>query len=521
MDRRGFLKTGSVALGGAALAGCATSHGSAGPTTSSTTSSPSSPSSTGTTSGPPPWSTLAGTLSGSLVLPGDGTYAAQSLLFNELLTSQPAAIALCATPTDVQRCVGFARAHGVPLAARSGGHSYAGYSSGPGLMVDVSALNRITLGGGQQAVVGAGTRLIDLYSTLGAANVLLPGGSCPTVGIAGLALGGGIGVFGRAYGLTCDNIASLDVVTADGSLRTCSPHSHADLYWASRGGGGGNFGIVTSFTFTTHPMPDVNLFTLEWNWSEAGAVLDAWLTFIPAAPPPLWANCQLASNGTGSGVNVKVTGVFAGSTAACASALTPLLSAVGAAPTYRFVGPEDYMRAMLIEAGCENLTVPQCHLPAQNPAGTRTRTAFVAKSTYVNAPLPAAGTAAVISAVEALEVPAAGGGVVFDGYGGTISTLGSGDTAFVHRDAIACAQYSVNFNSAAGADLGGARDWLAHTQSTFAPYAEGSYQNYIDPTLTDWAQAYYGANLPRLRQVKAVYDPDDTFHFAQSIPLPI
>jgi FAD/FMN-containing dehydrogenase len=344
------------------------------------------------------------------------------------------------------------------------------------------------------------------------------------VGIAGLALGGGIGVFGRAYGMTCDNIASLSIVTADGSLHHCSPTSDADLYWASRGGGGGNFGIVTSFTFTVHPIPAVTLFTLEWPWGEAPTVVDAWMRWIPSTPNELWSNCQLASNGTGSGGTLKVTGVFAGSTAACSSALAPLLSAVGAAPTYQFVGPEDYLRAMLIEAGCENMTVAQCHLPSRNQGGTLSRSAYSAKSTFVDAVLPSTGTAAMISAVEAVatDVPGVGGGIVFDSYGGVINQVAPGDTAFVHRGAIACAQYSITYPSASPPPsvVAAAKSWLDQTQSSFAPYARGSYQNYIDPSLPNWAQAYYGSNLPRLKKVKAAYDPHDVFHFAQSIPLP-
>ncbi len=380
-------------------------------------------------------------LSGTLVVPGDASYANDALLFNELITSpQPSAIAYCANAADVQRCVAFARAHDVPLAARSGGHSYAGYSSSTGLVIDVSSLNGVSVASGMQlATVGAGVQLIDIYNQLGSSGRLLPGGSCPTVGIAGLALGGGIGVFGRAYGMTCDNIASLDIVTADGSLRRCTPRSNSDLYWASRGGGGGNFGIVTSFTFTVHPIPSVTLFTLDWPWGEAATVLDAFLQWIPSAPNELWANCQLAANGSGGTGFLKVTGVFAGSTAACASALAPLLAAVGAAPSSRFVGPENYLQAMLIEAGCENLTVAQCHLPSRNPGGTLSRSPFTAKSTYVNKAFPAAGTTAMIDAVEALgnDVPGVGGGITFDSYGGVISQLAAGDTAFVHRDAIA------------------------------------------------------------------------------------
>ncbi len=527
MDRRAFLRRAGVVVGGVgatalvgSLAACSSGsgHSQAGGTTTTSTSSNSG--------GPPQWSALAGMLTGTLVVPGDASYANDSLLFNELITSpQPAAIAYCANASDVQRCVAYARAHDVAMAARSGGHSYAGYSSSPGLVIDVSSLNSVSVASGMQlATIGAGAQLIDIYNQLGSSGRLLPGGSCPTVGIAGLALGGGIGVFGRAYGMTSDNIASLEIVTADGSLRRCTPRSNSDLYWASRGGGGGNFGIVTSFTFTVHPIPSVTLFTLDWPWGEAATVLDAFLRWIPSAPNELWANCQLAANGSGGGGFLKVTGVFAGSTAACSSALAPLLAAVGAAPSSRFVGPENYLQAMLIEAGCENLTVAQCHVPSRNPGGTLSRSPFTSKSSYVNKAFPAAGTTAMIDAVEALgnDVPGVGGGITFDSYGGVISQLAAGDTAFVHRNAIACAQYSVTYGSANPSQslVTGAESWLDHTQTSFAPYAQGSYQNYIDPTLPNWAQAYYGTNLPRLMQVKKAYDPSNVFHFAQSIPLP-
>ena len=528
MDRRAFLRrtgTATAALGATALVGataaCTSSPGHSQASGGSTTTTAGN----ATTTEPPQWSVLAGMLTGSLVVPGDAAYPNSALLYNEVFSPQPAAIAYCATPVDVQRCVAYARDHGVQLTARSGGHSYAGYSSCPGLVIDVSSLNAVAVQTGMRfATVGAGAQLIDVYSQLGASGVLLPGGSCPTVGIAGLALGGGIGVFGRAYGMTSDNIASLSIVTAEGSLRQCSPSSHSDLYWASRGGGGGNFGIATSFTFTVHPIPSVTLFTLAWPWAEAATVLDSWMRWIPSTPNELWSNCQLASNGTASGGTLKVTGVFAGSTGACASALAPLLSAVGAAPTDHFVGPENYLQAMLIEAGCEGLTVGQCHLPSRNQGGTLSRSAYTAKSTFIDNALPAAGTAAMIAAVEALstEVPGVGGGIVFDSYGGVISEPAPGDTAFVHRGAIACAQYSVTYASASPspAVVGAAKNWLEQTQSSFAPYAQGAYQNYIDPTLPDWAEAYYGTNLPRLRKVKGVYDADDVFHFAQSIPLP-
>ena len=214
------------------------------------------------------------------------------------------------------------------------------------------------------------------------------------MGIAGLALGGGVGVFGRAYGLTCDQMQGLTMVTADATVLRCGPSQNEDLYWASRGGGGGNFGVVTSFDFGVHPIPSVTLFTLEWPWAEAATVLDAWMRWIPSTPNELWSNCQLLANGTvGSGL-LKVTGVFAGSPAACSSALAPLTAAAGAPTTYRFVGPESYLTAMMIEGGCEGKPLSQCDAPVRSP--------FAAKSSFVGGPLSQQSMGAIVSAVASL-----------------------------------------------------------------------------------------------------------------------
>ena len=246
MDRRSFLRgaalVGSGVAAGGALAGCSSSR----PRTSGASGrSPSSTAKTGGGSVPPDWTVLARSLRGTLLEPGTSGYAAAGHLYNSVYTPNPAAIAQCSTASDVQRCIAFAREHNVEIAAHSGGHSYGGYSSCPGLVIDVSALSAISVGGaatgqvgsaGQGiATVGAGARLINVYGQLAADGFLLPGGSCPSVGIAGLALGGGIGVFSRAYGLTCDQTATVEIVTADGVLRRCGPGQHEDLYWASRG----------------------------------------------------------------------------------------------------------------------------------------------------------------------------------------------------------------------------------------------------------------------------------------------
>ncbi|HLX87265.1 MAG TPA: FAD-dependent oxidoreductase, partial [Acidimicrobiales bacterium] len=362
--------------------------------------------------GSPPWSELAKLLLGRLVLPGDPGYPVSRALYNERFDSgRPAAIAYCLTPGDVQHTIAFARSWDVDLAVRSGGHSYGGYSTGPGLVLDVSSMSSVRVDG-RTVQVGAGTKLVDLYAAVASAGLMVPGGSCPTVGIAGLALGGGIGVLGRRYGLTCDNLQSLDMVSADGRLVRASGAEEPDLYWASRGGGGGNFGVVTSFQFTAHPVVPTTLFTLSWPWAAAAEVVGQWQPWMRHGPDELWSNCQLLAEGA-AGTHVVVSGVYCGEVPAAEDQLAALTGSVGA-PTSRSVDPESFLNAMLIEAGCEHLSVAQCHLPSQDPAGVLSRSSFAAKSLFIDEPLPDTAGTALIEAMDEFhqQFPYLGGAVV-------------------------------------------------------------------------------------------------------------
>ncbi len=228
---------------------------------------------------------LAGQLRGSVVLPGHARYNQARLVFDTRFDAiKPRAVVFCESLADVQRTVRWARRHSVRIVPRSGGHSYGGYSTTTGVVVDVSRLNWITLDRHGHAVIGAGARLIDVYAHLAQFGRTVPGGSCPTVGIGGLTLGGGVGFASRKFGLTCDNLLEATVVLADGSAVVCNASRYPDLYWALRGGGGGNFGIVTRFVFRTHPIGQVAIYTLEWPWSDAKAVVEAWQQVAPHAP---------------------------------------------------------------------------------------------------------------------------------------------------------------------------------------------------------------------------------------------
>jgi FAD/FMN-containing dehydrogenase len=444
---------------------------------------------------------LAQMLDGDVIVPGSARYATARLLWDTRFDPlRPRAIAYCASRADVERIVRWARSAGIHVVPRSGGHSYAGYSSGNGVVVaDVSRLSQVKLSG-TRATVGAGANLFSVYAGLAKHGVTVPGGSCPTVGIAGLALGGGIGYSARQFGTTADNLRRLQIVTADGELLVCDASHHADLFWACRGGGGGNFGIVTDFTFATHRVSTVSTYSIEWPWAQAAAALAAWQQFAPHAPDALFSVLDLiATNPSvpGARAHVVSAGQYFGPESDLASLLQPL-TAVGS-PIRVVTKTLSYLDAAVHWAGCRDAA--SC---------TEARLAFAAKSDYVAAPLPAAAIATLVNAVAARQGHGRGA-IYFDASAGAINRVPKAATAFVHRDSLFSMQYT------SGGDSSSAT-WLANLYAQMRPYVSGfAYQNYIDPKLGTWPHAYYGTNLPRLEAIKRKVDPHGLFRFRQSI----
>jgi FAD/FMN-containing dehydrogenase len=530
VDRRRFLLGGlggAVALG-ATLAGCGTD-----PT--GVDRPPGRVPGGGTTSVPDngALASLRSQLTGPLVLPGDPDYPSARLVFNPRFDDiAPAAVAFCASPADVSTSIRFARETGTPLAARNGGHSYAGYSLTPGLVVDVSSLSDVSLDArGEVATVGAGARLIHVYTRLDERGVTVPGGSCPTVGITGLTLGGGFGLIARRHGLTCDSLTGLDIVTADGELRHCDERADADLYWACRGGGGGNFGIVTALTFAAVPVSEVSYYTYTWPWARAAAVFDAWQRSAPVAPDGLFSECKLQSVkdpavGGMQGLAVVSTGQYLGPADELRELLAPLVAA-GGAPATTELETVPYLAAVRYFAGCPGQTESQCRLggpsPGQEPDGEVPRQSYKAKSQFFEGVLDGAGIEVMTRWLERFQSdPAtAGTGLIqADSMGGAINRRPPDATAYVHRgSSFHCQFITIGPANGARAVTGSQLGWIAAFYDELRPSSNGhAYQNYIDPDLPDWAGAYYGGNLDRLVDIKTAVDPDDLFHFAQSIP---
>ncbi|KZB82132.1 FAD-binding oxidoreductase [Amycolatopsis regifaucium] len=476
LERRAFLKFAGATVAGAAASACSAAPPAPAPTSAPGTSLPPSTSVT-PPAGPPDWAALRKQV--SLLLPGDSGYDSAKRVFNPAFDGlKPAAIAKCAKPEDVQAAVSAA-ARRVPIAARSGGHSYAGYSvPDGGLMLDLGGMSSVDVQG-EQVVIGAGAKLKDVYATLGGAGRCLPAGTCPSVGIAGLTLGGGIGVLARKYGLTCDHLVSARVVTADGKLRTASADSEPELFWALRGGGGGNFGVVTSFTFRTDPAPSaVTVFSLKFPAGSANDVLAAWQQWLPEAPPELWANVVLSG---GSPVGARVSGCHVGD----AASLNKILS--GFAGATRTVKQLDYLGAMKYFSGSDS------------------RQSFVASSRILSEPADPAKLTSALKGRRGMDL-------LVDGLGGAVAAVAPEATAFWHRKAIGSVQI---YSQADPRNRSVATDSVAEVVNGIG--LGGGYVNYIDPALPDWLTAYYGDNATRLKQVAKTYDPDKVFRFAQAV----
>jgi FAD/FMN-containing dehydrogenase len=443
-------------------------------------------------------------LTGRVVGRSDAGYDAARVLFNMVFDGvRPFAVAHCAGAGDVARALTWARQRGVRIAVRSGGHSYAGYSTTPGLVLDVSRLSGVSLTG-TRAVVGAGARLVDVDERLGASGLAIPAGTCATVGISGIAQGGGHGFLSGKWGLTTDNVLEFELITAAGRRLVCSPTEHADLFWACRGGGGGNFGVVTRWTFRAHPVTTVSTFHVDWPIEQLPAVLAAWQQLVAGAPDELVS--VLSLSGSSGAAGLAAVGQLIGDRPTLDALLAPLVSA--GTPTRVATVQRSHLDAVRMWAGCTALD--GCHL-----GGDLRRTTFAAKSDYFRKPLPP--TAATVIR-KALEVAPTRGALLLDSYGGAINRVPKDATAFVHRDSICLAQYLAYWANAVEAAR--SRAWLRDFYASMRPYASGeAYQNYIDPELASWRRAYYGSNFERLVSIKRRYDPDNVFRFAQSIPV--
>ena len=468
------------------------------------------------------WSALQGSIAGDVLLPGSPGYdAARKPAIANYRGVRPQAVVLCETPEDVSEAIRFARRFGLRTAPRSGGHCFAGRSSTAGIVVDVSPMRSVSVSGGV-ATVGAGARLGGVYDALDGHGLAIPAGCGPTVGIAGLALGGGLGILGRRHGLTSDNQLGARVVLADGRIVGCDEHLHPDLFWALRGAGGGNFGVVTSLAFQTVPAPEATAFHLTWPHAHAAAVVDAWQHWAPAAPDEMAASLLVVAPADPDRPPVvNAFGAMIGTESDARDLLDTFVARAGVEPDSAFLDHLPYREAKryLAELGDVMAGVDDRIGDAPNPEPSGYT---FSKSEFFRGPLPRAAVEALVDNLSEGRVVGRSRELDFSPWGGAYNRVPADATAFAHRDGLFLLQHLAVVE--AGATEHGrvvAPGWLRRSWDLVRPWGSGGvYPNWPDPDLADWARAYHGENLERLVRVKGRYDPDGFFRFHQSVPNP-
>ncbi|WP_238011076.1 FAD-binding oxidoreductase [Dactylosporangium sp. AC04546] len=453
---------------------------------------------------------------GSLITPYDPGYEGARVLFNTRVRTRPALLAQCADADDVAATIRFAREHELPLSVRGGGHHASGLSLVEnGVVVDVGGMRSIDFDPAAGTVTvgpGVGWRDIDRvtyveHSFTGPDGLEYglagPGGECPTVSNAGYSLGGGYGPLGRTYGLGCDHLVEVSVVDADGRLLRASETEHPDLFWALRGAGGAGLGVVTSLTYRLNPLPKTVVGGIAaWPLDRALDVFRAYRDLYQDRADDRLALCLLLTTEPypeGEPV-VAVYGMYVGPPKEAEEALAPI-QGLGE-PMFTSFGEVSYFDLM---------------------QGMGEEIVYGLQSKWLGGYFAPDGfdEPAFAKLVDHFRRSPSGFSMVrFDLLaGGAIARVPADATAFAHRDSLHYVSIIAQWQGDEETDLN--VSWVDDFAEDLRPHLTGEvYQNYADRDLTGWETAYYGANYPRLQQVKAAYDPQDVFHTPQSIRLP-
>lgn len=433
----------------------------------------------------------------TLLRPGDAQFDTYVPAFNVRTVLAPQLRALCRTPRAIGAMVDWCRDSGVPFAVRGRGHCFEGFSESSSVVVDTRPMRKVTVDAATRtAMVGAGASLGDIYIAAAAHGLAFPAGSCPTVGLAGHALGGGYGFLARPFGLACDSVLSLDLIDPQGRAQHADRTHNPDLFWACRGGGGGSFGAVTGFRLQLHSLKSVITFSLNWRQlapAQAADVLKIWQHWAPRAPAAITANLVINRHPEG-GINLHCAGQSIGTLAELKRELKVLPAAARISPQPLIAAINDFAGGV--------------------PGWIYASSLMKGKSDYVTAPLTDDGLAALMEQINGAEDVY----VNCDAYGGAISRVAADATAFAHRGST---QFSLQYATywTDPADTPRRLAMLRKFYAAMRPHVSGgAYVNYCDADLDDWPTAYWGQNLARLKRIKTAFDPDNVFQHRQSVP---
>jgi hypothetical protein len=441
---------------------------------------------------------LRNKVTGSVLLPGTKEYDAARRLWNAAQDKHPALIVCAEVTADVIEAVKFARAHGLPLSPKGGGHHLAGTAiADGGLTIDFSQFNQVRVDPANcRAFIGPGAQWCDLYRDAGAHGLATTGGQVSTVGIAGFTLGGGIGWLARKHGLASDNLVSAEVVTAEGEVLRVSEKEHPDLLWALRGGGG-NFGVVTEFELALHPAALVVAGMVVHPSAAARSLLTFFRDFAQDAPDELSMMAVLAEL-PGLGPVAAVAVCYAGDVAEGARVLEPLRKF--GSPAVDNIAPVPYLafQGMFDHSG-------EMGLYHYEQAG------YVRESGLTDE-----GIEKVLEAITRAKSP--GAQVHVMQLGGAMARIAPEASAYPHRREPFMVHFISGWDEANERVAQGEREWVDSSLLAMKDdLTEGRYVNFLPDTSEESVRAAYGANYDRLAEIKAKYDPDNFFRSNHNI----
>ncbi|TDC98076.1 FAD-binding oxidoreductase [Actinomadura sp. 7K507] len=504
LDRRGVLRAGAYASA-AGLVTALTGHDNAG----AAPHGPSAP--TPQPAVNPNWQQLEKALqSGSkLYLPKAQNFPALARPWNlRYEDRKPMGIVSCASAQDVRTALLWAKENGMPLAPRAGGHNYAGYSTTTGLLISVRPMSQVTALDGNRLRIGGGATNGDVAKAgagAGGTNLYVPGGRCVGVGIAGLTLGGGLGFNDRKWGLTCDNLVETEIVLADGSIVRANRDTEADLFWACRGGAGGNFGINTSFLFDAVDVSrrTATVFHFTFGPGSGEEIMKIVQEMLADdRGNDLDIRIEFENPGTGPhDVNVAVLGQYLGGDSAVRRRLDPLL---------RLRPAEQSIEQLGFWTAQEKLSMVSEH------------ETVASKSLVPHTWLPSTTVKEIVDWTLKWKPYRRGnsGYVTLFAMGGKAGAPSADATAFPHRDGKFVIDVGTSWTDGTTHDE--VQRLLAQTRGIHGRLSEvlktnAAYVNFPDPDLTDWQTAYYGSNYGRLRKIKTRNDPHRIFRYGQGI----
>jgi FAD binding domain/Berberine and berberine like len=435
---------------------------------------------------------------GQLIGPRDADYESTRRIWNGMVDRRPALIARCADAHDVARVISCVRERGLLLSVRGGGHNVAGNAvCDGGLMIDLSRLNGVAVdAAARTARAGGGCTWRDLDQATSAHGLATTGGIIPATGIGGLTLGGGLGWLMRKHGLSCDNLLSAEIVTADGDLRIASETENADLFWGLRGGGG-NFGVVTSLRYRLHAVGSIIGGMLIYRIDRARDILRYWRDFTATASDAFASMPVLLTSPEGEKV-LAVVVCYCGDQSDGARVLQPL---------------KDFSPPLADQIAVMPYLQQQGLLEAGFPPGRLNYW----KSSF----LAALSDEAIAVALEFFAgIPSATSAIAFEQMGGAMSRVGVDDTAFSHR------REPFNFLVVSSWEDKAATDanvsWTRSVWRAMQPYAAGGvYVNYLDAPEDEGIEriksAYGAVKYERLAALKRKYDPGNLFRLNQNI----